>query len=331
MQLNVFPSNNKNPSTGYGAMEIGLISGLRAIGCNVTEVNKSKPANGGITIIVGDPGWGVVKAMANTRRWLFTMSESTRISDKWVKQINTLYECVLVPTPELIPIYVDSGVSVPVHYVPLGVDLHTPEWVQRDPNPEVFTWLTYFLGDTRKGADLALFAFNRLFGGNSNHRLVIKCRDDLNWMTGLQDPQIEIVKGEQTVEELHALLARANAFIFASRGEGFGLPPREATLSGLPTIATEWLGMFDIRNWGYGVRVKALVPNQFDKHTANHKEALWSEPDSEDLDRQMLYVVNHYQECLDSAEWGRGYLLKGFKWTDVAHEIVGLMDEQVTA
>lgn len=331
MQLNVFPTNKKNLHTGYGRAEQGLINGLRAIGVDVTEVHQRKPAHGGITIIVGNPKFGAIKQMADTTRWLFTMSESTRVSQGWVDTINAYYERVLVPTPELIPIYKDSGVTIPVSYVPLGVDLNPPPYVRRAPEPDVFTWLTYSLGDTRKGAELAMMAFNRLFAGNPKHRMIVKCRDNPQWLTGLKDDQITIVRGETDDDSWHSLLASANAFIFCSRGEGFGLPPREAVLSGLPTIATQWLGLWDVENWGYPLKVASLRDSRFDQWDANAEGSLWAEPDIDDLDRQMTAIVSNYRAALLKAVAGKQYLLNHFKWTDAAQALSLLLTEAVMA
>lgn len=331
MQLNVFPTNKKNLHTGYGRAEVGLISALREIGVDVTEVNQKKSANGGVTVIVGNPKFGAIKQMANTTRWLFTMSESTRVSQEWVDHINGLFERVLVPTPELILVYKDSGVVIPVSYVPLGVDLNAPPLTQRPPNSDVFTWLTYSLGDTRKGAELVMMAFNRLFGGNPKHKLVIKCRDNPQWLEGLQDPQMTIVRGETDDLGWHELLASANAFVFPSRGEGYGLPPREAVLSGLPTIATQWLGMWDVENWGYPLRVASMRPAQFDFWDANAEGSLWAEPDITHLDKRMAWIAAHYREALRDAIDGREYLLTHFKWTDAAKALVAVVEKAVQA
>ena len=326
--LHIFATNKKNGATGFGRMEIGLITALREIGVDVTEVHQRKPARGGITLVIGSPKWGAIKQLANTTRWLFTMSESTRVSAEWVEQINDLYAHVLVPTPELVPIYRDSGITVPVSYVPLGVDLNPPAYARRAPNPDTFTWLTYSLGDTRKGAELAMMAFNRLFGGNSRFRLVIKCRDNPLWLSGLEDPQMTIVRGETDDNGWHQLLANANAFIFPSRGEGYGLPPREATIAGLPTIATQWLGLWDIEYWGYPLRVKEMRPSRFDMWEANAEGSLWAEPDAEDLDRRMMQIVTNYPQALSKAVAGRQYLLGNFRWQSVAQKLMMTIERE---
>jgi glycosyltransferase involved in cell wall biosynthesis len=321
-KVNVFPSNRMNPATGYGRMELGLMQGLTQIGAQVAVVDDYTAPADGITIVTGFPHWG---EEVPGRKWAYTMSESSRVSQEWVDLLNGLYEKVLVPAPFLVNVYRESGVTVPVEYVPLGVDYRPPFYMQRGGAPEVFTWLTYSLGDTRKGAELAILAFNRTFGGDMRHRMLVKCRDNPHWLTGLDDPQIEIVRGETPESDWHSLLAQSHAFIFPSRGEGFGLPPREAVLSGLPTIATAAHGTWDAEKWGYPLPVKEMRPAQFDMEDANADGALWWEPDAGMIDAHMRAIVANYSAALDKAKRGREYLMTYFTWEQTARRIAALI------
>lgn len=315
--IGLYATNGMNPATGYGKLEAGLLRGMREAGLFVSPVvigngaQSSEPID--LALLVGSPEWATKYPKAR-RLWLYTMSESTQVSNRWVTLINKHFERVLVPCPPLVDVYQNSGVRVPVHYVPMGVDFCEIDFVERTPEPEVFTWLTYSLGDQRKGADLVIMAFDRLFRGDKRHRLLIKCRDSRQWLTGLNNPQIEVIDGQLDEAEWHALMARCHAFVFPSRGEGFGLPPREAALSGMPVIATEWLGLWDINEWGRMLPVKDMRPAQFDFWEANEQGAKWAEPDHVALDRAMLDVFYHYRMALHYAQRGRRYLLGNFCW-----------------
>lgn len=333
-QLNFFPSNRMNPATGYGKMELGILSGLMATGAKVAMVDQFTAPTHNITLVTGSPEWG---EGVPGRKWVFTMSESTRVSKLWVGILNAQFERVLVPCPPLVDIYRDSGVTIPVDYVPLGVDYKAPAFVARDPEPAQFTWLTYSLGDMRKGADLAIMAFKRVCGDDPRYRLIIKCRDEAQWLTGLDDPQIELAQGQMDESAWHDLLRRCHAMIFPSRGEGFGLPPREAALSGMPVAATQALGMWDVEKWGYPIPVKGMRPCQFDYYEANDDGALWWEPDwgtldpvagtitPGPLDAQMRAIMADYPAALAQAQRGRDYLLTYFTWEQVARQITDLL------
>lgn len=316
--LTFIATNRKNPYTGYGKLEIGLEKGFKQVGVRLD-------ANAPIAIITGEPKWWRA-ASAGHRKWLYTMSESTRVSEGWVKAINNHYERVLVPCPELVSIYQESGVRVPVHAIGMGVDLSMPRLVRREKPTEdqPFVFLGYSLGDMRKAANKTIELFRTIFKDDKRYRLVIKCRDDALWLAGCKNPNTEIVIGSRSERYWHKMMRDAHAFVFPSRGEGWGMPPREAVLSGLPTIATEWLGMWDVRNWGYPVGIAAMWPCQFDYWEANAPEGQWAEPCDSELIEWMRWIPENYNAALEKARAGRQYLLDNWRWKHVAQNIVAL-------
>ena len=345
--LTLYNTCGCNPFTGYGRVELGLAKGLQGRGVRL----RLWPEAGGIVLVSGYATWLDAPHIADSRRWMMTMSETTLVSQKWVDVINKKAERVLVPCPGLVDVYQQSGVTVPVHYVPLGVDLFTPPTPPLPipphpyPSPQVerekgeggeqdtgnwkngrFVFLTYSLGDLRKGAELVIATFLRAFGGDDNYRLKIKARDGYNtWIAGLEHPQITVVTGVQLSWD--ELLARADCFVFPSRGEGFGLPPREATLAGVPTIATRWLGMWDVDQWGYPLGYTRMRLAEFDQYEANAEGAEYVEPDAVQLQSLMEQVAADPASARMFAIRGREYLLANFTWDQTAQRIIALAEE----
>jgi glycosyltransferase involved in cell wall biosynthesis len=214
------------------------------------------------------------------------MFESTRLPDGWVDPLN---ECraVIVPSKWLVPVFRDCGVNVPIHVVPLGIS-ETYQYVQRPRNRKPFTFLT--IGDRfrRKGWDLTTIAFNKAFGQDPNYKLIIKARAS-EMKVEIAHPCVEILRQDITEREMMELYARADAYVFATRGEGFGLPPREAAATGLTVIATKWGGTADdLSAWGYPLRC-TMVPAWQDNETLRGLGE-WAEPDIDHLAEQMKYV-----------------------------------------
>lgn len=185
-----------------------------------------------------------------------------------------------------------------------------------------FTFLGYSLGDMRKGAEITIMAFKKAFANDPRFQLWIKS-NGRGWIEGNRDPQIKVISEQLSERDWYNLLASADCFVFPSRGEGFGLPPREATLARTPTIATRWLGMHDVDQWGFPINVLELRPAPFEGG-ANHKDAAWGEPSEEHLIAQMRHVVDHYDEALAKAEAGRHYLQQ-VTWAKCAAEILQLV------
>lgn len=336
--LNFLPVAGCKPANGYGKLEIALWSALVALGVRIRPLTsfqidgltalsdqawaelRCPPPLATDTLVIGNPALGNDPISFDSRLWLYTMSESTRVSDEWVADINLLYQGVMVPAPELVKVYQQSGVRVPVHYVPMGVT-PPPPVARPQRKSDRFVFLTYSLGETRKGAELAAVAFRELFGGDKRYQLLIKTpADPAPWHRAVASEQINIVNGSISEQAWAELLAEADCFVFPSRGEGFGLPPREATLLGTPAIATAWLGLWDVDKWGYPIGVKELRPAPF-LGDANHPNALWAEPSMDDLKAQMAFVVEHHDQALEQTEHGRAYL-SAFTWEATAKGIL---------
>ena len=320
--LTFYPANGLNPYTGYGRVELGLARELQGLGIRLENWPSTSPV-----LVVGNAEWLNVPHLAGCEMYLYTMSESDRVSAEWVAIINEKAAGVFVPCESLVDVYRDSGVTVPVYDVGLGMDLFTDDLIRRpmkrDPG-EPFTFLTYSLGDQRKGAELTIMTFLQTFGGDDRFRLVVKARDGWtnSWLAGLDEPQIEVVGGVQTNAAWADLLGSADCFVFPSKGEGFGMPPREATLAGTPTIATAWLGMADVGQWGIPLAVGRMQRCTFDRYGANADGAMWAFPDVDDLKAKMAWVVDHYDEALTIARHGREWLWMTCRWQSVAQIIM---------
>lgn len=262
----------------------------------------------------------------NTHPWLYTMIETDRMEPERVALINRYYRGVMVPSPEQVKVLQDSGVTTRVCYVPMGTDFYVREPVDwRLPGQHIY--MTYSLGGSRKGADVAIQAFKRAFDGQPDHQLWIKCSDPSHsWVQGCEDYQIRVIPGYMHELEWRRWLSRVNFFIFPSRGEGRGLPPIEATLEGVPTAATQWLGLWDIADWGYPIPVRALVPHSIGVGSINADGALWADPDPDALTDLLTWFDGHEEEARVKAWQGRCWLLETYPWARTAKEALQLLE-----
>lgn len=323
-RFHFYPACGLNSYEGYGRAEIGFLKGCYELGLGVDFY----PSPDTISLQFGNPKWGASPFMQGQRRWLFTMIESNQASQQWVDNINSHYERIIVPTCEMIDMMRDSGVIVPIHHIPLGVDAF-PMPHKKRPETSPFVFMSYSYGDIRKGAELAVMAFRMLYEDNPNYRLVVKARDgfEIAWLQSIQTEQISLVGGAIAEQDLNALWDSVHCFVFPSRAEGFGLPPRESTLQGIPSIATQWLGMADAHEWGYPLSVSSMRPCQYMKEVNNRVGALWAEPSFDDLLHWMQWIPTHYEQALIANTQHRDYLLSNFTWKQVASEFMLLLGE----
>jgi glycosyltransferase involved in cell wall biosynthesis len=319
--INFYNANGCNPYTGYGKLELSLARALTNAGVRLNVY----PDPDAPTLVIGRAERLLADHIAHTRRYILTQSESTRVSQRWVDLINWHAELVFVTNPDLVAIYQESGVKRPVVCARHGIDLRVPVQASGWDGESRFEWLTYTYGDKRKGGELAMMAFKNLFQHDERHHLTVKVRDVDGWIPAVikgDDPQLTFVTGQQSEREWMELIARSHCFLFPSRAEGFGMPPREATLAGVPTIATQWLGMADVDCWGLPIKVREMQRSTYGEWDANAEGSLWAEPDMTHLKKQMRWVHEHYAEAREKARRGGWYLREHNNWTGMADIIM---------
>jgi glycosyltransferase involved in cell wall biosynthesis len=248
-----------NSWTGYGRLAEGLGRGLDeqgiAVGyAGIGPAARSATLQGFVAQRSGAPtdqGKPLLQlatpqtALLAPGAVVFTMWETSRISAAAVAQLNTA-RAVIVPSAYNVEGFRASGVTVPLHVVPLGVaacDGYVPQpWAQAGP-------LTFGMaarmtaGDDRKGINEGVDAWAAAFPHGEDVRLVIKV--DENCVPAPRrpaDPRIEIVTTPFTPAQMAAWYGTIDCLFVPSRGEGWGLHTQQAMSCGRPVVAADHSG-----------------------------------------------------------------------------------------
>jgi len=98
-------------------------------------------------------------------------------------------------------------------------------------------------------------------------------------------PKIYLLHGELTDEEMNVMYnhSKVKAHISFTKGEGFGRPLLEASLSGKPIIASNWSGQVDFLNPNLAIMLPGQLANV-------HPSAAW---DKVILKESQWFTVNH--------------------------------------
>ncbi|MGG0814451.1 glycosyltransferase [Paenibacillus alvei] len=262
----------------------------------------------------------------------YTMLEVDGLPQDWVRQCNRMDE-VWVPSSFNAETFRNSGVHVPIHIVPLGID---PNYF----NPgirgfrfsEKFTFLSVFEWGERKAPAELLRTFANEFA-NDDALLICKITN--------KDPQVDVraelrrlnlkhvdskimIIYNQTIPSylLGSLYRSVDCFVLPTRGEGWGMPILEAMACGTPVIATDWSAQRDFLNdqTGFPIRVKGMVPAV--AKCPYYTGFQWAEPDFEHVASMMRHVYENREAVKERSGEIAQQVLSQWTWSHTAQKII---------
>lgn len=238
----------------------------------------------------------------------YTMLEVDGLPSEWVRQANKMNE-IWVPSSFNKQIFTESGVKVPIHVVPLGIDsAYFSTSIRSKKVDDCFTFLSVFEWGERKAPDILLRAFSDEFNSSEPVTLVCKVNNfDASVNVKEQIAKLNlrkqggriIIAENQIMQhyEIGVLYRSADCFVLPTRGEGWGMPILEAMACGLPVIATNWSAQTDFmtKENSFPLAVEALIPAV--AKCPYYHGFRWAEPSYEHLRYLMRWVFEHQDEA----------------------------------
>lgn len=322
MTVNIFFHGSVDPYDSYGLIGTQLARHFAAAGCYVNirmrrtfkasnifpEMQRivdqpRRPATGGIFL-----GWPTIFAEHGAGfyehpRVAVTMFESSKLPSGWAEILND-FDAVIVPGKFCYDVFRNSGVTAPIHITPLGIgEIYRP--VQRERvNGSPLTFLAFVDRGWRKGGMTAINTFVKAFGDDLRYRLILKMRNP-RVPFSLTNPNIVTILTDMTEKEMLDLYRSTDIMLNASRGEGFGLLPREFAATGGISLATNWGGLADdLGSWGWPLPYK-LADARWDASLNDnfHDDwGQWAEPDEDGIVPILRDVALNYTSYRYAAE-----------------------------
>ncbi len=253
------------------------------------------------------------------RIWCLTMYESTRVPDGWVENLNKYCERLLVPSDFCAKVFISNGVKIPVHVIGGGTNPEKFKLINYRP-PRPYTFMCLADRGTRKGVSQTWSAFYDVFKDSKDVRLVVKCRPhNYNFVKEAESKPSNICIWREDVIDQAQIYEQADCFVFPTAGEGFGMPPREAAIRGLPVICTNFSGTENCENWALPLRFK-MKPAQISGG------GQWASPNLDDLKTHMKWCFEHQEEAKQFGIKSSLWLQKNENWDIVSLKLRGLLN-----
>lgn len=262
----------------------------------------------------------------------YTMLEVDGFPKEWVQQANLMDE-VWVPSSFNRETFLASGLTKPVHVMPLGIDPHHfNPGIKGFPIPNRFTFLSVFEWGERKAPEILLKAFSQEFSSAEPVLLLCKVSNidpQVNVRKQVRDLRLDprggriefIYNRSIPYHQLGSLYRSADCFVLPFRGEGWGMPILEAMACGLPVIATNWSGPTEFLSPdnAYPLSPCRLIPAA--AKCPYYTGFRWADPDADHLRTLLRHVFEHQEEAREKGMRACSEVLKRWTWAESATRI----------
>lgn len=231
-----------------------------------------------------------------------------------------------------------SGVTTPVYIIPEAnnpkVNTHKPFMVE---DAGEYKFYSMFEWGERKNPTALLTAYWTEFTPSDDVALYIKTYINGFGKRNLIELRSRILQIKKRIKQRYyaplyvcdALLSREqvwryhktfDCFVLPHRGEGWGIPMIEATLSGKPIIATKAGGVTEYLDDNAGIWIKPKYRKITGDRTNPQwytEDQKWADVDVNDLRREMRWAYKHRDEMKEKAANAQRYVLDNFNYETV--------------
>jgi glycosyltransferase involved in cell wall biosynthesis len=270
--------------------------------------------------------------------------ETSKLPDSWLEPLREVdrYWVVCAWVRDMM---IDNGFDADtIDIVPLGMDVSVfnpdvaPEPVVGDLDG--FKFITVGRWQHRKGTTDLLRAFDAEFAGDTGARLILSCanpnRPDIDMAEELRAlnlsclDQLTFLPNGIANERMAGLFTGADAAVFPTRSDPWGLPISEAMACGLPVIATNFSGPADYMtaDTAYPLAWEPAPCPWMPVTMADGDYGMWSEPDFDQLRSLMRHVYENRDEARAVGARAASHIAKHWTWDHAAEKAANILADR---
>ena len=212
-------------------------------------------------------------------------------------------------------------------------------------------WLQGDFGQDRKNVGYLVRAFLEVFKNKKNapalilktqsanasildRDQILKKLDDIRKTVKGTLPNIYVVHGEMSDEEINALYnhSKVKAMVSLTKGEGFGRPLLEFSCINKPVVATDWSGHTDFLDKEFTYLVNGSLANVHPSAVVEKmilKEAQWFVPSDSDAANGLKAVHSNYKKYSELAK-RQGYKSRNnFSYEKMVEQLDSILSQNL--
>ena len=212
-------------------------------------------------------------------------------------------------------------------------------------------WINGDMGEDRKNVGLLVKAFYEVFKNKQNAPALIlktsqvgssymdreeilkKIKQIKKTVNSKILPNVYLLHGEFSDSEMNELYnhPKVKAMVSLTKGEGFGRPLLEFTLSKKPLITTSWSGQVDFLNPEFTTLIGGQLTNVH-QSAANQwllPESQWFSPDHGQIGFYLKDVFENYKNYTDKAKRQSFYSKTNFSWDKMKEKLEDILTQNV--
>ncbi len=277
----------------------------------------------------------------------FCAWETSRLHPKWVDCCNRMQE-MWVPCEWNVTAFRESGVTVPVHKIPHGIDVgmfkssDTEQFSVGNIDESTFKFYSIFQWQPRKNPEGLLRAYFNAFTENDDVVLILKTylgntgvdnlkqiRDRILYVKRDMNlsyfPKVVLISELLSETQIVGLHKFGDAYISLHRGEGWNIPCFTSGLAGNPVIATSCGGNTEFmkKDNSYLVDFMWTYVSEMGGFNQWYRgDQQWASPNPVDASEKMRRVFDSREEASEKGRILSRYIKENFSFAEVANIII---------
>jgi len=212
-------------------------------------------------------------------------------------------------------------------------------------------WLPGIIGEDRKNVGYTIKAFLEIFKNKKEKpALILKTSQSTNSIMDRDEvlkkidsikqtvkgdlPNVYLLHGDLEDEDMNHLYnhPKVKAMVSLTKGEGYGRPLLEFSLSKKPIIASGWSGHLDFLNVDYNIFVKGILTNIHPSAVVKDMilpESQWFTPDDADIANAFKNIYSTYKKYIELAKRQSHYSKTNFSFDKMAEVLDNILETKV--